>query len=43
MYRLEAARSFTIELGRGTPLLWADPATVEPSGSSGEEIDLELI
>lgn len=43
MYRLEAARSFKVELGGGTPLLRSDPATVKPSGSSGEEIDVEWV
>lgn len=43
MDRLEAARSFSMELGRRTPLLWVDPATVEPGDSSGDETDLEGI
>lgn len=43
MDRLEAARSFAVKLGRRPPLLWADPATVEPGDSSGEAIDLEGI
>jgi hypothetical protein len=43
MYRLEAARSFGIELGSSEPLLWTELAPVKPSGSSGKEVDFKLV